>query len=173
MEDPNIKPPLCQSCGFCCDGTLFSTVPLETADALPPLEAGGIKIRMAEKGPYFQQPCAAYQHGYCQIYADRPSSCRKYRCKLLKQYESETVSWDEAQERIARVRKLKEFLMDEQARVPGIGSEMSVAALRNTTPPHAKLAKDPALLKTWAPLTMRLALLLDFLQMHFQPPARG
>ena len=35
---------LCLSCGFCCDGTLFGSVPLAAADAPTPLQAAGIQV---------------------------------------------------------------------------------------------------------------------------------
>jgi Fe-S-cluster containining protein len=89
---------------------LFDRVPLSDDDALIPLELGGIQLRTGGTAAHFLQPCAAFREGQCRVYADRPANCRKYRCLLLREYDSGAVTWDEAQQRIRRVRMLKETL---------------------------------------------------------------
>ena len=170
MEAPATQEALCLSCGFCCDGTLFGSVPLKAADVLVPLQAGGIEIQTKGNEQHFTQPCAAYRQGCCQVYTNRPASCRKYRCQLLRKYESEAVSWAEAQQRIGRVQTLKETLRTELARIVPDGNRMSVLAILSLVPTQGELAADPHLLKTWAPVMLRLSALLDCLQTQFQPP---
>ena len=170
MEAHASQQALCQSCGLCCDGTLFGSVPLKAADVPVPLRAGGIEIQAKETEQYFNQPCAAYRQGCCQVYTSRPANCRTYRCELLKKYEISAISWAEAQQRIGRVQALKETLRTELARIVPEGNLMSVVAVLGVVPTHGELAADPDLLKTWAPVMLRLSALLDCLQTHFQPP---
>jgi Fe-S-cluster containining protein len=112
----------------------------------------------------------AHREGRCQIYENRPANCRKYRCELLKKYESGAVSWHDAQQRIGRVRMLKETLGTELARVVPNAGGLSVAAVWTRVPTQQELAADRELLKRWAPVMLRVAALLDALQRHFRPP---
>ena len=173
MEADATQQALCLSCGFCCDGTLFGQVPLKADDFLVPLQAGGIQIQTKGTESFFKQPCTAYQQGCCQVYTGRPASCQKYRCQLLRKYERGAVSWAEAQQRIGRVQTLKESLRTELARIVPDGNRMSVVAILSLVPTHPELAADPDLLKTWAPVMLRLSALLDCLHTHFQPPRQN
>ena len=170
MEAQPTPQSLCLSCGFCCDGTLFGQVPLKAADILLPLQAGGIQIQTKGTESFFKQPCTAYEQGCCQVYADRPASCRKYRYELLRKYGSEAISWAEAQQKISRAQMLRELVMTELARAVPEDHRMSVVAVLNLAPAHKELAADPILLKTWGQVLLRLSALLDCLQTHFQPP---
>ncbi len=79
---------LCGGCGLCCDGSLFQYAPVEPeeSDRLRrrglPIESDGLKLRL-------RQPCPAHAHAHahgasgCEVYADRPGSCVKFRCALL------------------------------------------------------------------------------------------
>ena len=94
------------------------------------------------------------------------------RCELLKKYGSGAIAWAEAQQQVGRVQTLKETLGTELARIVPDGDRMSVLAVLSLVPTHPELAADPHLLKTWAPVMLRLSALLDRLQTHFQPPRR-
>ena len=172
MDTHATQQALCLSCGLCCDGTLFGSVPLKAADVLVPLQAGGIEIQAKETEQYFTQPCAAYRQSCCQVYTGRPASCRKYRCQLLRKYESGAISWAETQQRIGRVQTIKETLRTELVRIVPEDNRMSVVAIVGLVPTHGELAGDPDLLKTWAPVMLRLSALLDCLHTHFQPPRK-
>jgi Putative zinc- or iron-chelating domain len=173
METHATPQALCLSCGLCCDGTLFGRVFLRAADVLVPLQAGGIEIQANDTKQYFEQPCTAYRQGCCQVYTGRPATCRTYRCELLKKYESEAISWAETQQRIGRVQTLKETLGTELGRIVPEGNRMSVIAVLTLVPTHEELAADPDLLKTWAPVMLRLSALLDCLRTHFQRPRQN
>jgi hypothetical protein len=167
---------LCRSCGLCCDGTLFTRVSLKPPDLLPPLQAAGIRILDGDESQYFPQPCAAFRECRCIVYDDRPAACRKYRCELLKNFESGSLSWDEAQERIGRVQELRALLRSELATlVPG-AERLSVEAMRGLAPPPAELAENSERMKTWAPVLLHLSVLVQSLQTEFQPrpaPPKG
>jgi Fe-S-cluster containining protein len=173
MEARATEQALCRSCGFFCDGTMFASVPLEAADLLAPLRARGIEIQTNETEPSFIQPCGAYADGCCQIYADRPSTCRKFRCELLKN-SSGARSWEEAQQTIGRALRLREALRAELARIVPDGGQMSVTAVVNIVPTHEALTADRDFLEKWAPVMLPLVALLDCLGRNFHsPPTDG
>ena len=169
-EETTAPQSLCLSCGICCDGTLFDTVPLKPADFLPPLEAAGIKIQKGKKEGFFSQPCAAFRQNCCQVYHDRPTNCRKYRCKLLKKYESGEISQADAQQRIKRARELKKMLEEEFAVIFPESRHLSLPAAKKLLPENSEMIADPILLKKWGKAMLNLSALLDCLQTHFQPP---
>lgn len=90
---------LCLSCGLCCDGTLFSTVPLEAG------EAARLKgrVSLVRGGGAMKQPCRALEGVSCRVYEERPATCRKFRCLALQQVEAGEVSEADAQAFIAEV----------------------------------------------------------------------
>lgn len=161
---------LCLSCGLCCDGTLFGKVPLKPSDILPPLEAAGIEIQSKETKKSFKQPCVAFQKNCCQVYADRPTNCRKYRCELLKNYESGNILWEEAVKKVNRAREIRKMCRTELSQNLPEGSLMSIAAILRIMPEHEEMIADPELLKKWGTTMLRLSALLDYLQTHFQSP---
>lgn len=115
---------LCLSCGLCCDGTLFSYVPVRNIDNLQRLQAAGIKVIGHGEQSKFEQPCSAYSEQCCRLYDDRPANCRKFRCKLLIECYQQKKSWLEAEQKIKQAyslrRKLLEALLNTGLASPGI-----------------------------------------------------
>jgi len=76
---------LCQACGLCCDGALFSKVPLAAGERLPGVE-----------GLALTQPCPALERTgtacACRGYAERPTACRGYQCLLAIAFADQEVS---------------------------------------------------------------------------------
>src|SRR5690349_19207300 len=71
---------LCQRCGLCCDGTLFTHVPLQDTEAAP-LQALGLPVKEREDGTrVLPQRCAALEGRRCTAYSARPEGCRRYHC---------------------------------------------------------------------------------------------
>lgn len=85
---------LCQSCGLCCDGTLFESVDLDLQDATILRESAGTQLQLSENKKYFHQPCVAYQNKSCVVYLARPQACQRYSCKLLRQLKKQEISWN-------------------------------------------------------------------------------
>ena len=168
MEAPATQM-LCRSCGLCCDGTLFGKVPLSAADSQLPLQAAGIEIQRAETETFFKLPCAAYQNKCCQVYRDRPASCRNYRCLLLKNYESGAVSWAEAQQKITRAVALIAALNGSVQRADPAMMRASLFDLSRLLPEAAEMSAQPELRKKYGPLMLQIAALSAYLQTHFQP----
>lgn len=87
---------LCQRCGLCCDGTLFTHVPLRPTE-VEPLRALGLPVREREDGtPLLPQRCAALDGRRCTAYAERPEGCRRYHCHLFAALAEGEVSLPEA-----------------------------------------------------------------------------
>ena len=88
---------LCQACGLCCTGHLFSWVRLKAVE-LTPLEKLGLPvIRNDPRQRGFLQPCPMW-NGTCKIYESPhyPSGCRSYNCKLLRELLDESAELEEA-----------------------------------------------------------------------------
>ncbi|WP_223640688.1 YkgJ family cysteine cluster protein [Corallococcus sp. EGB] len=87
---------LCLHCGMCCDGTLFTQVPLRPAEA-DALRQRGLSLEVKEGGAVvLPQRCAALEGLCCTVYAERPEACRRYRCQLFNALEEGEVSLEEA-----------------------------------------------------------------------------
>ena len=100
---------LCTQCGFCCSGVLFDWVPVPAEDVAR-LRSIGLPIEQQPEGPRFPQPCIKFERGLCQIYPDRPRSCRHFRCELLKSLEGGRVTFDEAGDIVAEAKAMIERL---------------------------------------------------------------
>ena len=85
---------LCQSCGLCCDGSLFGKVPLDREEVGL---ARRHRLRVVDNGTRFEQPCIALsprdgssgQERVCSIYDERPRSCRSFVCRLYDRHRRE------------------------------------------------------------------------------------
>jgi hypothetical protein len=91
----DVSQSVCRVCGLCCDGTLFSRVPLDPAeiDAMRDLGFGTVHT---SHPAYFTQPCSKFVGGSCSVYAKRPQNCRDFRCRLLRRLESGELSVEAA-----------------------------------------------------------------------------
>ncbi len=97
---------LCLSCGLCCLGIFFSYGILNI-DEVQLAEEFGLKYFTIEKGRLaFQLPCSVYKNNKCLIYLNRPSSCKRYRCRLLKRLHAEEINYEESQQIVFRMRNL-------------------------------------------------------------------
>jgi hypothetical protein len=95
---------VCQACAMCCDGTLFTRVPLTAADAAPP-EVHAVTTPTGAR--YLPQPCAALDGTRCRVYAQRPTVCRRFECLLLVALRDGEVTEVGALDVIARARALQ------------------------------------------------------------------
>ena len=94
---------LCQSCGLCCDGTLFTRVPLRESEFAP---AAVKAVTTPTNGRYLPQPCAALEGSRCSCYGERPQACRGFECTLLWALKDGEVFLEEAQALVARSKTL-------------------------------------------------------------------
>jgi uncharacterized protein len=85
---------LCQSCGLCCDGSLFGRVTLQPDEVAPAKKS---RLRVISSGTGFEQPCSALvraasgagQELACSIYDERPMACRRFACRLHERFHRE------------------------------------------------------------------------------------
>lgn len=73
------SPGLCRSCAACCDGTLFSVVPVSPGDGFSVV-----------------QPCPHLAERSCTRYGERPRACAAFRCTVLDGVESGELGRPEA-----------------------------------------------------------------------------
>jgi uncharacterized protein len=107
---------LCKSCGLCCSGHLFAWVRLN-ANELDKVEALGLNvIRNDPRQRGFLQPCPVWQGGVCTVYEspDYPSSCRKYKCIVLRKLLDKEIDFPNAmnqiEETLRLIREVENFL---------------------------------------------------------------
>jgi hypothetical protein len=102
---------LCQSCGLCCDGSLFGRVRLESSEVD---SARRHRLLVVANGKSFEQPCTALAkrdtHHHCSIYAERPESCRRFVCELYAGHVREPASLDDRMAVVRRAKALLAFL---------------------------------------------------------------
>jgi Fe-S-cluster containining protein len=101
---------LCQSCGLCCDGSLFGRVDLEPEEIEP---ARRHRLRVLPGARGFEQPCAALARRgpelgrrCCSIYEERPLACRRFACRL---YERHLREGGPIEERLRVVRRVRDL----------------------------------------------------------------
>lgn len=117
---------ICTACGMCCDGTLFSYVPIAADDDLTPLREKHAVFESREQGDSFRQPCSALESRCCTIYAVRPSACRAYRCKLLEKVEAGETDVGTARDIIATAIRLRDEVRPKIEALVASPDEMSV-----------------------------------------------
>jgi len=112
---------LCTSCGLCCDGNLFTQVPL-LADEVALLRRRGLPLlARGDRPPALGQRCAALAGICCTIYDERPQGCRSYRCMLHAALAADEVGLDEALAVVVQTHALLGALADA---VPGSGAPL-------------------------------------------------
>lgn len=98
---------LCTECGLCCSGAIFADVELRDRREAISMECLGLEIEEEDGRSLLIQPCRALIGTKCTVYAHRPGCCRSFECKLLKEYQSNETSLNEA---LDVVRDLREKL---------------------------------------------------------------
>ena len=161
-EPPLLEQDLCTGCAACCDGTMFSYVELEAdeADRLAHL----FTVVPGPSGPVFHQPCPHSVDQRCQIYHDRPQTCRTFRCKTLKALRKGEVEHAEAFRRVAEMlrarEQIKPFLLE--------GETLNQARERRQT-----IAADPALAAAHTAFLLRLTAFDLLLDRYFRNPGKA
>lgn len=144
---------LCLDCGLCCTGVLYARVDMKTPEEEALAEELALPVVTNDAGKQTMlQPCRCYVDGQCSIYERRFSTCRTYRCALLKNVEAGAVPAREALAVIAQARELLGALyrimdVDEArqkeltiwGRVASYLKERNVIGSPERTAAHAKL----------------------------------
>ena len=93
-----VEQEICIKCGFCCDGTFFSTATVEKGEKefLPTLLQK--RYIRTEKGERFKQPCP-YFNKKCTIYDQKKAQiCSSFRCQLLKSFSKGKINQKNAED---------------------------------------------------------------------------
>lgn len=103
---------LCQACGICCSGTLFSYVDVSQKEAKA-LSGTCVTPFKNDKGKLiFDLPCTALEGTRCTIYDRRPSACRTYLCSLTRGVMNGSTSLEVASKAVADIKAKREWLLD-------------------------------------------------------------
>ena len=86
---------VCLSCGLCCDGAIHEYVTIGMGE-VPHVRSLGLDVTIVETEARFLQPCTLFRESRCSVYGNRPVTCRKYVCKLLKKVVAGNLSKDAA-----------------------------------------------------------------------------
>jgi hypothetical protein len=162
MTTPGEIPPeqtLCLSCGLCCDGTLFASVPLGAEEK--DFSGNPVVPGPAEKRFLFMQPCGHYRDGGCRIYpSGRPKACVDFRCKLLHRYLRSGLSFGQAALVIRETRILADklwMLFGDRAALPLAGLFAAWKESQETSSPAGWKKTHRAFLLDYAALRWRLS----------------
>jgi len=87
---------LCESCGICCDGTLFNYVTLVDDDVPKLARYPQLKLKLRNEQATFDQGCVLHTGTGCSAYDDRPDTCSRYVCGVLRAVARDELTDDEA-----------------------------------------------------------------------------
>lgn len=162
---------LCVNCSICCDGTLFRRVPVSQEEI----------DRLGERGSFFTKSDGSLRmrlgcqnlgrDGGCQVYEDRPETCRTYRCRLLKRVDAGEVTEAHAIGVVAEIRAA------EKTARTRISEALGEEAFGNATATvHASMKRLKALpqsgdkpSKEVAHAQLSYQHFTDLLRLHLQP----
>lgn len=97
---------LCLACGMCCDGNLFTQVPLAEDEAVRLRGRGLVVIPREDGSPALRQRCEALAGRCCAVYEARPAACRRHVCMLHAALAADELSLAEALEIVAQAQTL-------------------------------------------------------------------
>lgn len=152
---------LCRECGLCCQGIFHGTVKI-WPEEVPAVRRLGLTVVETDDGPTFPQPCLCHREGQCSVYAERPSACRAYRCKLLQGYEAGRLTQDES---LKHIRQAKELVASLHRR---LGPDSAATGLWQRLQGHEALGDAPG----HHELLLEVAALLVVSQTHFHDHAQ-
>ncbi len=153
---------LCKSCGLCCNGMLYSWVAVHRSDNEDALLDYGFSL-MRDRKKNFSQPCTAYAANQCDIYANRPRTCRIYSCKLITRINQGFVGKDEAAQRIYTAKKLHNHLMES---INNLAPELQPLTLVDI-----RKSIEEQLSDRLKPIYFYVSNLARYLDEHFKHPA--
>jgi uncharacterized protein len=96
---------LCLACGLCCQGIFHKSAKIRT-DEVQAARRLGLPVLATDEGPAFSLPCPRHAEDRCTVYAERPSPCRGYQCKLLQRYLDGESTLEEGLARVRMARQL-------------------------------------------------------------------
>lgn len=124
MYNPKSEQIICITCGFCCDGTIFSTATLQRG------EKGNLPEKIEENyfvkddKEYFKLPCQYFSYK-CTIYTrEKAIVCSAYRCQLLKDLAEKKITKRKALEKISLAKSSRAELFEQYKSISGTGESI-------------------------------------------------
>jgi len=99
---------LCTSCGLCCSGIVYDSVPFGAHEVANVRELGLEPYEEPPGQARFNLPCRHLQGTRCGVFDRRPEPCGAFRCELLKDFEAGDVSMAEAMGRVIEAKRMIE-----------------------------------------------------------------
>lgn len=155
---------LCLACGICCRGILHTHAVIQP-DEIDQVLTLGLKAMNFADGPGFPLPCPLFAENFCPVYANRLSPCSGYRCALLKKYEKNDITLDQA---LLIVKVTKELLSDVIEHLPpGYSFAHLQKAIQGIKDTEENLLGSDALLQDNSIFFLKLGTLMFYLKENF------
>jgi len=157
---------LCLDCGICCRGILHTHAVIQP-DEIDQVLALGLTVMNFADYQGFPLPCPLFTGNCCPVYANRLSPCRGYRCALLKKYEKNDITLDQA---LHVVKVTKELLSDVIEHLPpGYSFTHLQKAIQGIQDTEQNLLGSDALLQDNRIFFLKLGTLMIYLRENFVP----
>lgn len=116
---------LCEACGLCCNGTFYNYVTTVPDDVPKLRKYPQLILKVRNEQETFDEPCVLHDGKGCTAYEDRPATCSRYYCKLLRSVARDELTEDEAMLIIKEARALTENVQEYVAFEPGLPMAVS------------------------------------------------
>lgn len=164
---------ICIKCGLCCDGTLFSRARIFEGETIDnKLEMEVIKIENKDTEG-FALPCGYLKDRVCSIYYSnrpkRPLICSRFKCKLLRKYEKQEGSYEDALIIIENTKALiTNFNIEIKNYFPDIASESINVKLSKLDEKHYESLNQLAFRKKYGKVLLDSFTLRTIFGKHFR-----
>ncbi|MCB2087242.1 MAG: YkgJ family cysteine cluster protein [Sphingomonadaceae bacterium] len=151
---------LCVHCGLCCTEALFGWIPLVDPAERDRVATHGMAPPQLE-GERFVTPCCFVRDRACTIYADRPASCRDFRCEVLVSAQDGAIPLPAALDTVRKAVELHQAVLDK------LPADTSLRAMRQRWKEREATAQPSS--PEEAQLRLAYYALNLFLDRHFRP----
>lgn len=110
---------------MCCNGTLYNYVTLEPDDLLRLQKYRQLKLKVRNEQETFDEPCVLHTGTGCSAYEDRPATCVRYSCGVLRAVAREELTDEQALLLIAEGKALVENVKEYVTFEPGMPMAVS------------------------------------------------
>lgn len=159
---PRLEQDLCTGCAACCDGTIFTYVQVSRDEEAALGDFFTMESRKDDA--IFYQPCPHSVGQRCQIYTQRPETCRKFHCHTLKALRAGEIESDEAVRRVDEMLKQRGQLQADLLE----GETLNQARDR-----RQKIASSPARTPTEITFLLKLTAFDLLLDRYFRGPRKS
>ena len=162
---PSESTDLCTSCGLCCSGVVYDSVPFRPAELEKVVELGLQPYEDPPGQTRFNLPCRHLQGTRCGVFGRRPSPCAEFKCELLKDFEMGKISKKDAVELVEEVKQMVNEIEPMMSQSKGPITPKRWGYLLEEWRADAKAGKARPM---GAQLVLHLARLNRFLDKHFR-----